>query len=204
MIDDGSEGTTITPSTSQLILEPPSPDYLKPGPSGIPKKKTLSPYDISPVPTFKKTITNRGRKASQATLITSSPYKDELMLSSTNKNKQNAKGVKKKVFSESTEKGSLFKTIKGNRRKKQVEESDSEDDEIQFAPADEDLDLDDMPGQKKPNNSDAACIFCDSKFSEDRKGELWIQCLMCNLWCHVDCAGAERDEYVCDYCHTDC
>lgn len=61
-----------------------------------------------------------------------------------------------------------------------------------------------MPGQKKPNNSDAAWIFCDSNFSEDGKGELWVQCLMCNLWCHVDCAGAERDEYVCDYCHTDC
>ena len=63
--------------------------------------------------------------------------------------------------------------------------------------------MDDMPGQKKPDDSDAQCIFCEGRFSEDRKGELWVQCLMCNLWCHVDCAGADRDEYVCDFCRTE-
>ena len=58
-----------------------------------------------------------------------------------------------------------------------------------------------MPGQKKPDDLDATCIFCEVRFSEDRKGELWVQCLMCNLWCHV--AGAERDDYVCDFCRTE-
>ncbi|CAH1988327.1 unnamed protein product [Acanthoscelides obtectus] len=75
-------------------------------------------------------------------------------------------------------------------------ESESDDDETELVLADDDLDMDDMPGQKKPDDLDAECIFCESRFSEDRKGELWVQCLMYNMWCHVDCAGADKDDYA--------
>ncbi|GBN54650.1 hypothetical protein AVEN_96367-1 [Araneus ventricosus] len=39
---------------------------------------TVSPFDISPVPNIKKRTTNRGRKATRSSLITGSPYKDQL------------------------------------------------------------------------------------------------------------------------------
>ena len=92
-----SERTTVTPSSSSLSqshVGPSSQDNVQPGPSGI-QRKIFSPFEISPVPISKKKITNRGRKASQAAVITSSPYKDELLLSPANKNTQN---VKKKDF----------------------------------------------------------------------------------------------------------
>ncbi|GBL73853.1 hypothetical protein AVEN_230807-1 [Araneus ventricosus] len=39
---------------------------------------TVSPFDISPVPNIKKRTTSRGRKATRSSLITGSPYKDQL------------------------------------------------------------------------------------------------------------------------------
>ncbi|CAH1974789.1 unnamed protein product [Acanthoscelides obtectus] len=168
----------------------------QPGPSGI-QKKIVTPFDISPVPTLKKKTTNRGRKASQAAVITSSPYKDELLLSIANKTKQEIKSVKKKVFSQSTKNTSSI-TSNENEKQRSLGESESDDDETELVLADDDLDMDDMPGQKEPDDLDVECIFCESRFSEDRKGELWVQCLMCNMWCHVDCAGADKD----DYCYS--
>ncbi|GBN59180.1 hypothetical protein AVEN_54698-1 [Araneus ventricosus] len=39
---------------------------------------TVSPFDISLVPNIKKRTTTRGRKAARSSLITGSPYKDQL------------------------------------------------------------------------------------------------------------------------------
>ncbi|GBN66108.1 hypothetical protein AVEN_160060-1 [Araneus ventricosus] len=39
---------------------------------------TISPFDISPVPNIKKRTTTRGHKATRSSLITGSPYKDQL------------------------------------------------------------------------------------------------------------------------------
>ncbi|KAK9703816.1 hypothetical protein QE152_g29112 [Popillia japonica] len=82
-----------------------------------------------------------------------------------------------------------------NRR---LSESSSGESEVPLYDDDSDLDL--PLGNHDVNDTDATCIFCDGKYSEDTKGEQWIQCLMCKLWAHVACSGAEKDHYVCDYC----
>ncbi|CAH1979310.1 unnamed protein product [Acanthoscelides obtectus] len=69
----------------------------------------------------------------------------------------------------------------------------------EFLPADKDLDTDEI-GQFTPDDNDATCIFCDHRFSEDNTGELWVRCIMCRLWAHEQCSGAEKDDYVCDFC----
>ncbi|KAF5286903.1 hypothetical protein FQA39_LY00436 [Lamprigera yunnana] len=61
-------------------------------------------------------------------------------------------------------------------------------------------DLDFPVGQTKPKDEDVVCMFCDGKFPEDSAGELWIMCFVCNMWAHGDCTGAEKDEYICDFC----
>lgn len=68
-----------------------------------------------------------------------------------------------------------------------------------FVPADDEVDIDDI-GQIVPDDKDAACLFCDGRFSEDHRGELWVRCLMCNMWAHEQCSGAEKGNYVCDFC----
>ncbi|KAJ8969834.1 hypothetical protein NQ317_001006 [Molorchus minor] len=49
---------------------------------------------------------------------------------------------------------------------------------------------------KEPNSKDdAICVFCDGKFFEDIRGELWVQCIMCEMWAHCNCADCEKDDY---------
>lgn len=166
--------------------------YLDPQPGC--SKTIVSPFAISPVPLVKKRVTKRGRKPSKSQVITSSPYKTELEISIEKLNKtKNGKGKRKLVAVESSE--SQKKATKRTREKSSSEEDGGQE----FAPADDDLDMDQI-GQFVPENNDATCLFCDEHFSQDIRGELWVQCLMCHLWAHEQCSGAEKDAYVCDFC----
>ncbi|GBM17783.1 hypothetical protein AVEN_99661-1 [Araneus ventricosus] len=120
----------------------------------FPASNTVSPFDISPVSNIKKRTTTRGRKATRSSLITGSPYKDQL--------------------TKSLEKSAPKKT-------------------------DDDINLDISDGDK-PDSSEETCIFCNGKFSEDTRGEVWVKCVMCQMWAHLDCSGAETASYVCDFC----
>lgn len=91
-------------------------------------------------------------------------------------------------------------TIKRPKHQEQTDSSDDDDDEVQLSTCSIESPFDLPIGEPQPDEKDAACIFCDEKFSSNVRGELWVQCLMCSLWAHNECAGAEREEYVCDFC----
>lgn len=55
-------------------------------------------------------------------------------------------------------------------------------------------------GGKPVEGQDAECMFCSSLFSEDKCGEKWVMCMMCDLWAHQECAGYDKGVYICDYC----
>ncbi|KAJ8877678.1 hypothetical protein PR048_022133 [Dryococelus australis] len=57
-----------------------------------------------------------------------------------------------------------------------------------------------LPGVSPPKDDDVWCTFGDRKFLEDSEAELWVMCVMCSLWAHVNYAGAEKDVYICDFC----
>jgi hypothetical protein len=54
-------------------------------------KICITPFDISPVPLMRKRVTTRGRKPSKSQIITSSPYKANLEISSTQSKKRKRK-----------------------------------------------------------------------------------------------------------------
>lgn len=177
--------------------------------------RVISPYAIAPIPVASKKQTSRGRKAAGACVITGTPYKEELRSSLENKNLTIAKptlkrGVKKNLFSNVAEKTKSKKKIANLDKKKQSKMDkhqnhyeSSDDSEIIDEPNildDELSDLDVPLGKDKPDDADAACIFCDLLFSDDVKGELWIMCVICKMWAHEQCAGAEKDVYICDFC----
>lgn len=60
--------------------------------------------------------------------------------------------------------------------------------------------LEHVVGVLKPNDEDAVCIFCEGQYSNDSRGERWVQCLACEMWAHDECAGCEKDAYICDFC----
>ena len=53
-----------------------------------------------------------------------------------------------------------------------------------------------------PTDEDAQCFFCNGKYSEDKRGEEWVKCLICEMWVHGDCSGYESGIYRCDYCNN--
>ena len=53
-----------------------------------------------------------------------------------------------------------------------------------------------MHSIKESENKDVKCIFCDEKFFEDERREIWIKCFSCSLWGYLDFTEAENAEYI--------
>ncbi|KAJ4435306.1 hypothetical protein ANN_17916 [Periplaneta americana] len=176
----------------------------RPGPSGINEPKTppkpvekqttpfVTPVDISPVPTIQqKNPTDRGRKSGSAALLTSSPYKNQLAddvkrKSPTDKKTYERKSVQKKQADK-------VPTQKKIQKKQSQISSDSEGEE-----------LDDpvyISTDNEDSEDDAECPYCNGKFSCDKRGEKWIVCTKCGIWCHEECSGEDDyKSFICVYC----
>lgn len=201
------------PALKRKLFEKCSPST--PSTSGSPRQSLVTPYHVSPVPFLKKKTSNRGRKPSKCSVITSSPYKDDL-IQSLNKAKDKeirtgkgngtriGKGVtkgKRKQVLQATKNRSLKASISRKKQNQNEASSSSSESEEDFVPADDDSDYNEFPDSQTPQDTaDVHCIFCDALFAEDNQGEIWIQCIMCNMWAHNECAGPEREDYVCDFC----
>ncbi|KAK9681270.1 CENP-B N-terminal DNA-binding domain [Popillia japonica] len=152
----------------------------------------ISPFQIFPIHGIIKKTSNRGRKTSKSQIITSSPYRNELEISQA---KPEADRGKPKLWQ--LKKNSQQMKAKG-KKKQQIIESSGSEGKSEFLAADEDSDMDEV-GSVPPQNADVTCMFCDSPLSQDSQGELWVCCLMCQLWAHDECAGAKKVAYVCDF-----
>ncbi|GBM95578.1 hypothetical protein AVEN_1656-1 [Araneus ventricosus] len=108
---------------------------------------TVSPFDISADPNIKKRTTTRGRKATRSSLITGSPYKDQL-----------TKSLEKSAPKKMSLSASGVRNRPGSRDYYDPPLVDSDDD----------INLDINDGDK-PDSRKATCIFCDGKFSEDTR-----------------------------------
>ncbi|GBO42137.1 hypothetical protein AVEN_152296-1, partial [Araneus ventricosus] len=148
--------------------------------------------------------------ATRSSLITGSPYKDQLT-------KSLEKSAPKKTslsVSGSLEKSAPKKTslsvpgvrnrpggrggkTKGLQKKKirPTKRYDSSSDSSDYydpplVDSDDDVNLDINDGDK-PDSRKATCILCDGKFSEDTRGEVRVKCVIGQMLAHLDCAGAE-------------
>ena len=50
------------------------------------------------------------------------------------------------------------------------------------------------------HTEDVTCTYCKGRFCDDVQGEIRVQCVTCGDWCPEECAGAEKDKFICDYC----
>lgn len=171
-------------------------------------REFIGPENISPVPTFKeKKGPRRGRAPGKAAIITSSPYKDELETSINAVSSKEAKTVKRKVLAElSVDLNRPFcssihlRKTSASKKKAIIQDSSSESESASFKDnSSEEDDMEDI-GADKPQEDDATCFYCNGKFLDDRKGEKWIECVVCKEWCHIDCSGCETDIFICEFC----
>ncbi|KAF5279503.1 hypothetical protein FQA39_LY05613 [Lamprigera yunnana] len=135
-----------------------------------------------------KEIDTDEEESIESQVITSPPYKNDLQKSLSTSKKP---PLKRKVFPKS-------QPTRGASKKQKKSDADSDKDSNaaneSFVPTDDDMDVDDI-GQIVPDDKDTTCLFCDGRFSEDRREELWVRCLMCNMWAHEQCSGAEKDNH---------
>ncbi|CAH1963651.1 unnamed protein product [Acanthoscelides obtectus] len=157
------------------------------------------PEDIMKIPNLKKKQSNRGRKSGKAKIITSTPNKDELEASisiSNNKKKE----VKRNLANPCTTSSRQATSSKGHPSKRQKKLSISSS-ESSCTPSVHDSSDDENDISIQNTSGDASCIFCEGKFSEDVRGEVWVRCEICNNWAHAECGGVEKkDIYICDLC----
>lgn len=153
----------------------------------------ILPLQISPPPPKKKT-SNRGRKPGTSSVLTYSPYKNQLEAELSAKQQPKDNNDSK----EGNKKRKKLETSQTKKKQKFSSKNDPSGDDEPFH-SDVSSQLGFVPFTV-PDDNDADCLFCDGKFSEDRRGEVWVKCLACSLWAHLDCAGAEKKDYICDYC----
>ena len=194
-----SGSSTVPSGSASECGEPSTPSDETEG-----SKKVISPFHIQPVPYMKRKTSTRGRKGTSSVVVISSPYKAQFSASLETKRMKQTRPVtgrerKRLCLDEGPTKISGKSRKKTCKQKVISDDSDTEEDP-QFIGADLDSDLDVPVGQTAPDSNDANCLFCESKFSEDVSGELWVQCMMCSQWAHNECAGPEKDDYICDFC----
>lgn len=150
------------------------------GPSTI-----RSPWDIAPPPLLISKTSNRGRKATEATIITSTLYKDNLAAA-----QSNSKNGKRNLFQSKTNK------VKKSKPKvvPTVISSSSESSASDYKPDDNSSD-DAEFGNDPPE--DAVCLICEDILTESN----WVQCIQCMMWAHTSCALLNKSNiYLCKYC----
>lgn len=205
----------VHPGTLSPLTTPSARDLAEAGPSGCSSQQSsglVSPQDVLPIPRPKRKLTNKGPKAMTCAVVTSSPYKRALEEAEEKNNMKTKKKEDGKEQSSRMKNGGSGKqpnartsrrtNSKTSVKKKLVYENESDEEGEE---ASESLDsgesLPDIEvGVSVPDDDDAVCLFCEGFFSKDTKGELWVQCIACEMWAHNDCAGCEKDAYVCDFC----
>lgn len=167
----------------------------------------ITPINISPIPRVRNIKSNRGRKATKATVLTSSPYKLELeeSLMKGKKKEMDPKtnNMLKEALKPNKDPKKITKETTTKKRKPPIKtrgnsiSEDSSDFSVKDSSDGEESFIPDPTVQEN-----AACLYCDSLYSQDCNGELWIQCVSCSRWAHEDCAGVEKDIFLCEFCSS--
>lgn len=159
----------------------------------------ISIEEISPLPKAPQKQIQRKRKRAKTGVLNSTPDIEEMKSIKQQvvhaQCQKSAKKAKRAVtFAEEKEQqisNDKLSSKRGNlRRKKSDSENVTEHSDQESNEAFSDT------------SSDVACIFCNELFSLSRPKEPWIQCQTCSNWCHVECAGVQKNTkmYICEVC----
>ena len=146
---------------------------------------------LSPLPKASE-MRKRTRKTESAALLTSSPYKEDLMKRDVKKSKL---APRKSTLAQVLEKNS-----KPTAKPKAIKQKAKPKAKPKVKPKA-------SKGRKRyvsDSSEDEAwpCIFCCEPFSQSKSGEIWIQCVICKKWAHEECSDG-KDILICPNCDSD-
>ena len=129
--------------------------------------------NLSPLPKL-SSKRPRTRKAEEAAILTSSPYKSRLLI------KQRSKATMKKKVWENQNKPTNKKRRKVGKSNKSRQQDMSDDED-----------------------EDWPCLICCEPYSSTRPGDvgLWVQCQLCLHWAHEECTPGQP-QFVCPNCDS--
>lgn len=159
-------------------------------------KFAVPPQAIKPTPKMSVKQRSVKKRKSQGTIVlTDSPYRNMLVenqrqklervdITAARRQKQNSVAAKKRPKPNECARTIRSMPNVGSKRNGQphllTSDSESEDDD-----------------------EENKCMYCSEHFTNSVAGEQWVQCVVCRMWAHVACAGAEDDcgTYTCDLCN---
>jgi hypothetical protein len=160
----------------------------------------------------------RKRKLESAAIITSSPYKNQLLEKEQAKKakvdrrqtsgKQQASGNMKSQSNRSATDVSKNPKSRPNKMTCRLDKPRGRKPQSKQRPEQKNpKGVNKKTCRRKPGTTettaddDAACLMCSELFSSSNGGEVWIQCKECLGWCHESCSdGGTAAGYVCDFC----
>ena len=164
--------TSVLPSSINGKVLPSISQSVTNDPSSPPRASTSfshSPEEVSPLPKLAEKRSKRKRKSAGNVVLTSSPYKNELL------NEQNRKVRHVESMEARQKQRSIAK--RGKLSTKQKGKSSS---------------LRSAVIEQNDDGNDTECIFCFETFFSSNKGEGWIRCGKCVKWAHDECASVDE------------
>ncbi|KAF5284307.1 hypothetical protein FQA39_LY04600 [Lamprigera yunnana] len=141
----------------------------------------VSPKDNFPLPQAKKTTELQLRRRCQKSeIITSSPFKNNLIEKAEKKKVPMKKCNNKKQKTKGPMEKRCHETLKNRKA-------------IFPQPPKENS----LPEETIP------CRICDKPYGNSTHNEIWIQCNRCQHWAHKLCTDYEQGVYICDLCKED-
>ncbi|KAJ8929667.1 hypothetical protein NQ314_017630 [Rhamnusium bicolor] len=97
-------------------------------------------------------------------------------------NKEKGKGKKVLEAKRNLNLGGAVEEKKRRKRKAPTSSSESEEKNNGFVLADDDSEYEEFRNTQTPlDDGDISCLFSDGLFSSDTRGEIWVQCLTCDM-----------------------
>lgn len=148
----------------------------------------VSPKDIVPLPKSNVSKRKTNHRKGKAAIITSSPYKTELLEEKTRKDGQNKR---KATNSSRVSENKIPNLQTKNKNKSEM---------LKKKPTKLIRSL--FNEQEADESDDTDCLYCKEAYSNSKTNEMWIRCSGCHQWAHEVCACCEDEDvdFLCEDC----
>lgn len=167
--------------------------------------------EISPLPSAQNGSKRKRRKQTPS-ILTSSPFIEEIKQKNEEKlqqeqrklDKKAAKVVKKKILIDENERQEIKqkRELKLQEEQRKLDRKAREAAKTKILIDDDDSNDDALQCLVSDDEDDASCLYCNEVYSRSKSREKWIQCQTCRKWCHIECAGVSYKIkiFCCELC----
>lgn len=190
------ENISILPQCSGTQNVAPKSDVTAKFRSSFP---TASPEFVLPIPKVQQDKKRVSRKKGKTTILTSSPYLEELKRAKEETKIKEAKKIERAKRKVDLQEESGVATKESAQKRSKVQMKRRLPEKKAAKPAKIIINPEAGAGDSE---DDADCLYCQERYSVSREG--WIACSSCWKWAHNSCADIDSDDdeavFICELC----